>query len=186
MDKYSVIVGVENDRPPVENDWKIYADYSPYIFRLENWTLASRRDHPFLRHVAVTVAQKLIAHAKQQNGKTLGDMEVSYKDVVDLTGPIAFTQAFFEYANKTTKREWTYKDLTMLEEPVLVGDILVLPIRAFSQVDADRQGPGSHSENFTSLVYHHSMGSWKGLEHPQVGGEKSPDELQAEGIQLPP
>ncbi len=168
----------------MENDWKLYADYSPYIFRLENWTLASRRDHPFFKHVAESVARNLIALAKQQ-GKSLGDMEVGYRDVVTTTGPIAFTTAFFEYANKTSKSEWTYKDLTMLEEPKLVGDILVLPIRAFSQVDADREGDGAHSRNFSSMVYHHSQGSWKG-EHPQMGGEKSPEEFQAEGLQPPP
>ena len=188
LDSYSVILGVESDRPPVENDWKLYNDYSPYIFRLQNWTLAGRRGHPFFKYVAESVARNLIALAKQQ-GKSLGNMDVDYRAVVSTTGPLAFTKAFFEYADTISKSAskigWTYENFTMLEEPRLVGDIVVLPIRAFSHIEADREGNGAHSWNFTNVVHHHSQGSWKG-EHPQQGGEKSPEELQAEGLQLPP
>lgn len=72
----------------------------------------------------------------------------------------------------------------MLEEPVLVAGIVVLPIRAMSMVDADLEGEGAHSMNWWSVVRHHSVGSWK-AEHPQAGGEKSPEELIAEGAELP-
>ena len=111
-------------------------------------------------------------------------MQVGYQDVINTTGPMAFTKAFFEYVSESTGKEWTYKNLTMLEEPALVGDVVVLPIRAMSMVDADREGEGAHSRNWHSVVRHHSAGSWK-AEHPQVGGEKSPEELRAEGMEPP-
>ena len=111
-------------------------------------------------------------------------MQVGYRDVVTTTGPVAFTKAFFEYATESTGTEWTYQNLTMLEEPVLVADVVVLPIRAMSVVDADLENEGAHSRNWHSVVRHHSVGSWK-ANHPQAGGEKSPEELLAEGAELP-
>jgi len=157
----SVVLGIENDRKPVENDVKLYQDHREHIWGITNWTFMSKRGHPFLRFVAQTVAENLmkVAHKQEQ---TISSMDLSYKEVIDATGPGAFTRAFFEYTSEATGTVVTSANATMLEEPRLIGDILILPIRAFSTSEASRSGAeGAHSDSWPTLIYHWSLGTWK-------------------------
>ena len=158
----SAIVGIEADRHPVENDIKLYSDYRTHIWSINNWTFASRPRHPFLRLVVETVARNLRNIAKAQN-RSLAEIEVSYKQVIDSTGPAAFSAAFLTYVSQATGREVTAEDASMLEEPKVFGDIVVLPIRAMSTAEADRaDGDGARSKAWPAVLYHWSFGSWKG------------------------
>ena len=160
--KAGVVVGIEADRKPVENDIKLYSDYRDHIWSINNWTFMSKRGHPFMRLVAESVARNLLALAKDQN-RTLSSIDLSYKQVIDSTGPRAFTAAFLEYASQMTGTEITYADATMLEEPKLIDDIVILPIRAMSTAEADRaDGDGARSKAWPAVLFHWSVGSWKG------------------------
>ena len=159
--KASVVLGIESDRKPVENDVKLYYNHREYIWGITNWTLMSKRGHPLFRHVSEAVANNLLEVARRQD-RTISTMELSYKEVIDATGPRAFTEAFLTYISKVTGRAITYADATMLEESKLIDDILLLPIRAFSSSEADRSDvEGAHSFGWPSFVYHWSVGSWK-------------------------
>lgn len=159
--KAGVIVGIEADRKPVENDVKLYSDYRDHIWGINNWTFLAKRGHPFMRLVAETVAKNLRAVAKEQKCD-LSSVELSYKQVIDTTGPRAFTAAFLEYASRITGTAFTPADAMMLEEPKLIGDIVVLPIRAMSTAEADRgDGDGARSKDSLPVLFHWSVGSWK-------------------------
>ena len=156
-----VVVGIEADRKPVENDVELYYDHREYIWGITNWTFMAKRGHPFMRFVAETVAMNLINVAKKQQ-RSLSTMELSYKEVIDATGPRAFTEAFFAYASRTTGSPVSYETATMLEQPKLIDDILLLPIRAMSTAEADRTGVmGAHSSTWPAVIFHWSAGSWK-------------------------
>lgn len=155
------IVGIEADRQPVENDVKLYYDHRKHIWGINNWTFMAKRGHPFLRHVAETVARNLRTTAEQQSTGLAG-IDVSYKQVIDTTGPRAFTAAFLQYASKATGKSFTSADATMLDKPMMIGDIVVLPIRAMSMAEADRaDGDGARSKSWPAVLFHHSVGSWK-------------------------
>lgn len=159
--KTGVVVGVENDRLPVDMDKDIYYDYRKYIWGINNWTFMCKAGHPFMRFVAESVARNLLEMARKQY-RTLGTMKLSYKEVIDSTGPMAFTEALFAYTTRVTGKKVTHKDGTMLEEPKLIDDILILPIRAMSAAEAEREGvEGAHSVNWPAVVFHWSVGSWK-------------------------
>lgn len=156
-----VVVGIEADRKPVKNDVELYYDYREYIWGITNWTFMAKRGHPFMRFVAETVAINLLNVAKKQQ-RSLSTMELSYKEVIDATGPRAFTEAFFAYASRTTGSPVSYETATMLEEPILIDDILLLPIRAMSTAEADRTGDmGAHSSTWPAVLFHWSAGTWK-------------------------
>lgn len=160
--KGGVIIGIEADRKPVENDIKLYSDYREHIWGINNWTFLAKRGHPFMRLVAETVARNLRAVAKDQK-RDLASIELSYKQVIDTTGPQAFTAAFLEYASRIMGNPFTPADAMMLEEPKLVDDIVILPIRAMSTVEADRaDGDGARSKKWPAILFHWSVGSWKG------------------------
>ncbi|CAD6581929.1 MAG: hypothetical protein ASARMPREDX12_000708 [Alectoria sarmentosa] len=159
--KAGVVLGVESDRLPVPNDANLYYDYRKYIWGINNWTFMCKPGHPFMRFVAESVARNLLEMARKQY-RTLATMKLSYKEVIDSTGPRAFTDALFAYASRVTGKKFTYKDATMLEEPKLIDDILILPIRAMSTAEAEREGvEGAHSQNWPAVVFHWSVGSWK-------------------------
>ncbi|MCJ1458890.1 hypothetical protein MMC28_009266 [Mycoblastus sanguinarius] len=159
--KAGIFVGIESDRMPVENDKKLYQDHREYIWGITNWTFMAKRGHPFIRLVAETVARNLLELASKQN-RSISAMELSYKEVIGATGPRAFTEAFFAYSSRVAGKQITYADATMLEEPKLIGDVLLLPIRAFSTAEADRtSGGGARSSAWPAVIYHWSVGSWK-------------------------
>lgn len=160
LGKPGAVVGIENDRQPVENDVKLYSDHREHIWGITNWTFMSRRRHPFMRLVAETVAKNLFEMAQKQN-RSLATLELSYKEVIDSTGPGAFTEILLAYASSVTGTKITYLNATMLEEPKMLGDVLILPVRAMSIPEADREGGGAHSRAWPSIIYHLDMGSWK-------------------------
>ncbi|KAL8828459.1 MAG: hypothetical protein Q9191_002578 [Dirinaria sp. TL-2023a] len=160
-EKAAVIVGIEADRQPVEKDLTLYYDRRKHIWGINNWTFMAKRGHPFLRRVAETVARNLRALAEQQ-GTSLAAIDVSYKQVIDTTGPRAFTAAFLQHASQATGKKFTSADATMLDRPMVVGDIVILPIRAMSTAEADRaDGDGARSNSWPAVLFHHSVGSWK-------------------------
>ena len=176
--KVGVVLGVEQDRMPVTNDADLYYDYRKYIWGINNWTIMCKAEHPFMRFVAESVARNLLEMARKQY-RTLATMKLSYKEVIDSTGPRAFTNAFFAYVSRVTGKKFTYKDATMLEEPKLVDDILILPIRAMSTAEAERDdSEGAHSPNWPAVVFHWSVGSWKST-HFQRPEDKAAAEAEA-------
>ena len=157
-----MIVGIESDRQPVENDWKLYSDYRKYIWGITNWTFASRPGHPFLRTVLSKVGTRLLELAEKQ-GKGLGELQVLYTDVIETTGPRVFSEAFLEYMT-TAIGVKGYESFSMLEEARVLENtgVLVLPIRAYSLIEADRvDGDGARSLGVENVVRHWSEGGWK-------------------------
>ena len=176
--KVGVVLGVEQDRLPVTNDADLYYDYRKYIWGINNWTIMCKAGHPFMQFAAESVARNLLDMARKQY-RTLATMKLSYKEVIDSTGPRAFTNAFFAYVSRVTGKKFTYKDATMLEQPKLVDDILILPIRAMSTAEAERDdAEGAHSPNWPALVFHWSVGSWKST-HFQRPEDKAAAEAEA-------
>ena len=177
--KVGVVLGVEQDRLPVTNDADLYYDYRKYIWGINNWTIMCKADHPFMRFVAQSIARNLLDMARKQY-RTLATMKLSYKEVIDSTGPRAFTNAFFAYVSRVTGKKFTHKDATMLEEPMLVDDILILPIRAMSTAEAERDdAEGAHSPKWPAVVFHWSVGSWKST-HFQQPEDKAAAEAEGD------
>jgi len=150
-------VGIEKDREPVEKDYRLNSDYRSYIFGINNWTFASKPRHPFLRLVIDTVCKNLLALAKQQN-RRLSQIEPSHKEVIEVTGPRAFTDAFWAYVSQVKGGRVTYKSATMMEEPKMFGDVLLLPIRAMSSSEAE-EGRGAKSLKVKPVIMHSSVGT---------------------------
>lgn len=167
--KVGVVLGIENDRRPLPDDVNKYHDHREHIWGVTSWALMAKPGHPFLQFLAESVAGDLIELAARQN-RTLASMKLSYKEVIDTTGPGALTQAFLNYASKATGTVFTSTNATMLEEPMLVDDILLLPIRAFSTVEANKVSvDGAHSTSWPAVLYHWGAGTWK-KDHSQKAG----------------
>ena len=107
--------------------------------------------HPLLE---LTV-QRILGSLKQlafKQGKTISNLHMTFDEVLDTADPAIFTEAVFEILSATTGLEITWKNVTRLVQPKLVGDILILPIAAFGSGQEHSGSPGlEHDE---ALVQH--------------------------------
>ena len=163
--KTNVIVGIEGESlggPIIEG-------FSHHV-GIGQWTVAAKPGHFMLERVIERVLSRLRMLAEKQNS-TISDLQPSYKDVIDTTGPGVFTECIYEDLSTVTGTNVSSSNLTGLTEPRLIGDVLILPVTAFA--------PGvPHSnaksiEDESALVQHLFAGSWK---HDRLAAEGSPIE----------
>lgn len=79
--------------------------------------------------------------------------------VINWTGPGVFTDAVMAYLLARYRVSW--KDLRGLTRPTRIGEVLILPITAFSPGGHKDFGAGLPGSPQNALV-HHFQGSWKG------------------------
>ncbi|EPX73256.1 alpha-1,6-mannosyltransferase Och1 [Schizosaccharomyces octosporus yFS286] len=142
-----LIVGIEAD--PDRPDWH---DYYARRVQFCQWTIAAVPGHPVLWELVHKITHGTwLLHEK---GELLEDTDA----VMDWTGPGIWTDSVFDYLN------WRYgpfswENVTGIETPMLVGDVLILPITSFSP---GVYHMGSKSVNDpTAYVRHYFSGSWK-------------------------
>ena len=169
----SVVIGVEYDRLDGDRwlDWTLDLQFT-------TWAILAKPGHPLLELTVQKVIKGLKDLALGQ-GKTISGVKASLLEVLDTTGPAIFTRSVFELLSETTGTNFTWTNVTNLQEPWLVDDILILPITAFGcgQGHSNAGGP----DDPTALVQHLFKGSWK-QDHSQEHHEDREEarEKQAE------
>ena len=155
-----VVVGVEYDKMDGDrwDDWTLDLQFC-------TWAILAMPAHPLLELTVARVIKALKRLALQQE-TTLAGVKPSFKQVLDTTGPGIFSEAVFEILSTSTGTNFTWLNVTGIRHPMLVDDIVILPITAFGsgQGHSNAQSP-DHEEAF---VQHLFKGSWKG-DHPKEG-----------------
>lgn len=122
-----LVVGIEAD--PDREDWAQW--YSRRI-QFCQWTIQSKPGHPVLREIVASITKETLKRKKE------GSLSSKEKSVVEFTGPAIWTDIIFRYFNDRKYHEGniggniTWVDFTGMEEPKVVGDVVVLPITSFS------------------------------------------------------
>ncbi|KAH7228304.1 nucleotide-diphospho-sugar transferase [Fusarium oxysporum] len=145
----NLVVGIENDhhKQPI---WP----GSPYSVQLCQYSVLAKPNHPAIKTLVNQVAEDL---KKLLESKQPGEA-VSFEDVMSTTGPFAFTKVLMDYFKESTGVEHTGDELDRLEEPRLIGDVLVLPKDSFGWL------PQEHTHDKGDpiiLVEHLFIGSWR-------------------------
>lgn len=86
------------------------------------------------------------------------NIDVSDADVLKITGPAAWTEAIFDHL--TQFEDITWRNLTGMREPMLIGDVLVLPIDSFAS-GSPHSGSSAKGTN-GAFVTHAFHGKWRG------------------------
>lgn len=162
--KVGLVVGIEAD--PDRPDW---ADWYARRIQFCQWTMQAKVGHPMLRELIANITdQTLIREKNHELTKVLGKDEGG--DIMNWTGPGIWTDKIFEYMNnvmqqpdnfKTRKYDEviTWKMFTGTQKPVVVSDVLVLPITSFSP-GVGQMGAG-HISHPMAYSQHMFLGSWK-------------------------
>ena len=147
----SMIIGLEVDACDATSlNGRCIAQWErkwPRKIQVTQWTFAAAPHHPILERVI-----------KRIEAATAEYLETGHeKRVMDWTGPGVFTDTIMEYFEE--KYGVKPEKFSGMRKPVAVGDVLVLPLTAFSP-DVGHMGskPASHP---SSLVKHQFAGTWK-------------------------
>lgn len=172
-----VVIGIEAD--PDRPDWN---DYYARRIQFCQWTIQSKQGHPMLGELIAKITEITLEKEKEGvlnkiKGKDAGD------DIMNWTGPGIFTDEVFKYLNevitldssvkiinKTPQNEYNqgldifqkgvnWRFFTLMEHPIILDDVLVLPITSFSP-GVGHMGSKSLSHP-SAYVRHMFEGSWK-------------------------
>ncbi|KAI5461868.1 glycosyltransferase family 32 protein [Mariannaea sp. PMI_226] len=154
-DQVRAIIGIEYDRRkgnPV--------DTIPYFVQFCQWTIAAAPGHPIFSKMTDRILGAL-EDLERKHGKPLNEIQPEYFDVLNTTGPPSWTAAVFEQLHEYEPQLKDTKDLSYMEEPRLIGDILVLAIDGFGM--GQRHSGSTHNGSIPeqALISHKFKGTWK-------------------------
>lgn len=156
-----LVISVEIDEP-TWNDHKILGPKSQSFCQ---WTLMAKPKHPVMLRLIDNVVRWIESMANRQS-KGVAEIELNFDEVLSGTGPSAFTTAVLSEMAAQIGQVPTWDRFHYINESVLVGNILVLPVQTF----ASNQGH-SHSEDpepdQKALVRHHYHASLWPSRHPR-------------------
>ncbi|KAH6623257.1 nucleotide-diphospho-sugar transferase [Chaetomium tenue] len=149
--RVNLVVGIENDhhKKPI---WP----GSPYSVQLAQYTVLAKPGHlavgVLVEEVAGNLRRLVGEKAKGGSGR------VTFEDVMSTTGPFAFTRVLMEYFTNVTGVVHTGDEFDRMEEPRLIGDVLVLPKDSFGWLPQEH----THEKGDPMiLVEHLFIASWR-------------------------
>eukprot|EP00730_Choanoeca_flexa_P006592 TRINITY_DN12182_c0_g2_i12.p1 TRINITY_DN12182_c0_g2~~TRINITY_DN12182_c0_g2_i12.p1 ORF type:complete len:657 (+),score=126.19 TRINITY_DN12182_c0_g2_i12:35-2005(+) len=123
-------------------------------FQMCQWTIASVPEHPILGRVIDHIWNVFENHTDEQ---------IQTRSAVDLTGPAVWSDAvtdFMKHEFNVTFGQDPFKSNMLRDEFVLVGDVLLLPLRSLAVGSAGYQPPATYDYE-DQFVRHGFQGSWK-------------------------
>lgn len=154
-DRVKLIVGVEFD----QRDGGMWQDI-PHAVQLCQWTIAAAPGHPVFASM-IDRALTSLEELSELYQTSMESLKPTSFEVMNSTGPAAWTDAVVEQLHIIDPAITDSKDLSYLTSPKLYGDILVLPIAGFGwgQVHSGSTNDGNFPEE--SLLKHEFKGSWR-------------------------
>ncbi|KAG8162822.1 hypothetical protein KVR01_007300 [Diaporthe batatas] len=114
-DRVKLIVGVEFD----QRDGGPWADI-PHVLQFCQWTIAAAPGHPIFPDMVARSLGSLKELSATYN-KSLGDMKPSSFEVMNSTGPAAWTEVVFAHLQKFDPGLQSLRDLSSMKNPRLYG-----------------------------------------------------------------
>lgn len=149
--------------------WEFDVGWSPGIMRqFASWTIMARPGSPHMLTVVEDIVDAL-HNVMKEHQVGIGNVTLSMTgDVVDFSGPRQLTTGVFKSLRHTLNRTVSPDEAKEILQPMLLGDVLIMPGRSFAALANDYSGKGEGSGLLPpQLVTHHYAGTWKN----EQGGE---------------
>lgn len=124
------------------------------------WTFAGAPGHPVFRALIDRAVKGIEELAKSHNQSLKEFRPTGHVDVVNSTGPIAFTDMIVQEIQKTDPDFNDTKVLSPMTENVVIGDMLLLPIDGFGMGQQHSGSTHDGSIPKSALVQHQFWGHW--------------------------
>ncbi|KAK4151160.1 glycosyltransferase [Chaetomidium leptoderma] len=155
-DQVAVVVGLEFDR----RDGSHWADILHDV-QFCQWTIAAAPGHAVFRKMAARIVASL-DDLSAQHGVPFEQLKPSSVEVMNSTGPAAWTDVVFQQLQEFDPSLTELKDLWYMTKPRLYGDILVLTIDGFGMGQPHSKSTSDGTIPEAALVKHQFKGSWRG------------------------
>jgi alpha 1,6-mannosyltransferase len=155
-DQVRLILGIEFDR----RDGSPWADISHWV-QFCQWTIAAAPGHPVFRKMVDRVLQSL-NELSETHELAVDQLQPTSFEVMNSTGPAAWTDVVFKQLQEYDPTLNTTKDLSFMEAPKLYGDILVLTIDGFGMGQSHSHSTHDGTVPEAALMKHLFEGSWRG------------------------
>ncbi|KAH6847585.1 nucleotide-diphospho-sugar transferase [Chaetomium sp. MPI-CAGE-AT-0009] len=127
---------------------------SPYSVQLSQYTVLAKPAHPAVRVLMDQVAGNLQRLVRDKGSRGA----VTFEDVMSTTGPFAFTRVLMDYFTNVTGVVHTGDEMDRMEEPRLIGDVLVLPKDSFGWLPQEH----THEKGDPMILAEHLfIASWR-------------------------
>ncbi|KAL7799948.1 glycosyltransferase family 32 protein [Trichoderma ceciliae] len=154
-DKVRLIVGIEFDR----RDGGPWADI-PHWLQFCQWTIAAAPGHPVFKKMVNRVLHSL-DDLSALHALPIDQLHPESFEVMNSTGPAAWTDVVFEQLQEYNPLLNDTQDLSFMEEPTLIGDILILPIDGFGMGQDHSASTNDGTIPETAMMRHLFTGSWR-------------------------
>ncbi|CAH0021580.1 unnamed protein product [Clonostachys rhizophaga] len=154
--KVGLIVGIEFD----QRDNGPWADIL-HPLQFCQWTIAAAPGHPVFRKMIDRVLWSVQKMAVEHQSP-VSLLMPSSTEVMNSTGPAAWTDAVFDQLKEFDPSLNSVRDLAYMTEPRLIGDVLVLSIDGFGMGQPHSASTNDGSIPEAALMRHLFRGSWRG------------------------
>jgi len=154
-DKAKVVVGIEFDR----RDGGAWADINHWV-QFCQWTIAAAPGHPMFMKMVERVIESLGDLSREHNTQ-VDRLKPSSFEVMNSTGPAAWTDVVFDQLKEFEPGLSDTKDLSGMTGPRLFGDVLVLAVNGFGMGQEHSGSVNDGSTPEEALVKHLFRGSWR-------------------------
>ncbi|KAH7021661.1 nucleotide-diphospho-sugar transferase [Macrophomina phaseolina] len=153
QDQTNIVIGVEIDK----GRGQLWRD-SPWTVQMSQFTIMAKANHPIIQRVVDNACRNIELFFNSTTDSNGSYFHISFDQVITLTGPKVFTAAVFQYLSQRMGAEMNGDEVSELNQPILLADVLILPVNGFAsgQVHSNSGSP----EDSTALVQHSWMGSW--------------------------
>jgi mannosyltransferase OCH1-like enzyme len=156
QNKTNVVVGIEYDT------FGLGRGQALLDLQLVNWTILSKANHRLLDITIRNCIKSLKALAKKQN-TGIENVRADFNEILASTGPVQLTRSTWQYLTEVTGEEFNWQKVSDLQEPLLVHDVLILPVTSFANGQAHSKSRPPTDK--TALVHHQFKGTWKTGSH---------------------
>lgn len=145
------------------------------------WTFAGAPGHPVFRKL-IDRAVEGVEELARAHGVAVSDLRPNkHTDVVNTTGPIAFTDMILEEIQKVDPLFNDTKAFSPMKENIVIGDMLLLPIDAFGMGQSHSGSTKDGSIPHNALVQHLFWGHWTKGDQMGDDQKKKPENKEEDG-----
>ncbi|EGS22387.1 uncharacterized protein CTHT_0019180 [Thermochaetoides thermophila DSM 1495] len=155
-DRVRLVVGLEFDR----RDGPMWADILHEV-QFCQWTIAAAPGHPVFKKMISRILTSL-DDLSALHQVPLESLKPTSKEVMNSTGPAAWTDVVFEQLQEYDPSLLEPKNLSYMNAPRLIGDIYVLTIDGFGMGQKHSGSTNDGTIPPAALVKHNFNGSWRG------------------------
>ncbi|GAB1311997.1 alpha-1,6-mannosyltransferase Och1 [Madurella fahalii] len=123
------------------------------------WTIAAAPNHPILAKM-VNRTLAALHYVAQQQGTTLDQADFSDFNVLNSTGPVAWTEVILESIKEMDPNITGFSDFFGVTEPRYFQDLVVMPHESFRADFLDDWG-FTWGKKRRALVRHYFKGAWR-------------------------